>query len=87
LAPVTTELKHIRQHQYSNFQKCHQHQAFGLGSLSIEAINGTFGLGCNRTEAYKAASLLKFSKMPSASGFWPRVFKDRGNKWAFGLGY
>ncbi|QCD86921.1 hypothetical protein DEO72_LG3g1450 [Vigna unguiculata] len=48
------EPKHIRQRQYSNFQKCHQHQAFGLGSLRTEAINGTFGLGCNRTEAYKS---------------------------------
>ncbi|QCE04968.1 hypothetical protein DEO72_LG8g3010 [Vigna unguiculata] len=24
--------------------------------------------------------------MPPASSIWPRVFKDRGNKWAFGLG-
>jgi len=40
LASVAMEPKHIRQRQFSNFQKCHQHQAFGLGSLRTEAING-----------------------------------------------
>jgi len=38
LAPGETEPKHIRQHQLSNFQKCHQQQAFALGSLRTEAI-------------------------------------------------
>jgi len=38
LAPRETEPKHIRQHQLSNFQKCHQQQAFGLESLRTEAI-------------------------------------------------